>query len=261
MRRQGDRPQLLGKPQSAPHSEDDSGICAWKPPTRIIGILAAMNKPVDYLRLKQKHQTILGDQRNALSLRLYRALSWLKRAEQEADDEDARFIFTWIALNAAYSNEIPQRMRFSETRLFSHFLTLLVERDQEQRLYQIVWNDFSGAIRLFLNNKYVYQPFWDFQKGETSEAQWRQKFERSKASAHRALGKMDTRKVLMVIFERLYVLRNQLFHGSATWNSSKNREQLRDGLAILEQLVPAIIDIMLQNANQVWGEPRYPVID
>ena len=38
-----------------------------------------------------------------LSLRLHRALSWLNRAEQLADDPDSQFIFLWIAFNAAYA--------------------------------------------------------------------------------------------------------------------------------------------------------------
>lgn len=33
------------------------------------------------------------------------------------------------------------------------------------------------------------------------------------------------------LLRRLYVLRNQLVHGSATWNSSANRAKVRDGTA------------------------------
>ena len=72
---------------------------------------------------------------------------------------------------------------------------------------------------------------------------------------------MNTRMVLAVIFDRLYVLRNQLMHGSATWNSSVNRDQVRDSASILGQLVPAIISIMLDSSSEVWGDPRYPVVD
>ena len=72
---------------------------------------------------------------------------------------------------------------------------------------------------------------------------------------------MDSRKVLMIILERLYVLRNQLMHGNATWNSSVNREQVRDGANILGQLVPAMISIMLDCGTELWGDPRYPVVD
>lgn len=97
-------------------------------------------------------------------------------------------------------------------------------------------------------------------RGELGENEWQDKFRRSKASANRALGRMDTRKVLMIILERLYVLRNQLMHGSATWNSSVNRDQVRDGANILGQLTPAIISIMLDCGSEFWGDAQYPVV-
>jgi hypothetical protein len=49
-----------------------------------------------------------------LSLRVHRTLSWLTRAEQLSDDPDGRFIFLWIAFNAAYAMEIDERFRLSE---------------------------------------------------------------------------------------------------------------------------------------------------
>ncbi len=120
------------------------------------------------------------------------ALSWLHRAEQEADDDDARFIFLWIAFNAAYVNELHDELRFSETRLFLHFLGRLIENDKEGCLYEIFWKEFPNAIRLLLDSRYVFQTFWEYQKGNLTKKEWKGKFQRSKASALRALGKMNT---------------------------------------------------------------------
>ena len=47
---------------------------------------------------------------DGLGLRVHRALSWLDAAERCGDDDDARFIFLRISLNAAY------RMRSSGSR-------------------------------------------------------------------------------------------------------------------------------------------------
>ncbi len=196
---------------------------------------------LNFLTLKQRHRALRDGFPQALSLRIHRTLSWLQRAEQEPEDDDARFIFLWIAFNAAYAHELPDNMHFPETRIFHRFLSRLIENDQEQRLYKIIWNEFPKSIRALLDTPYVFQPFWEHEKGAIEEAEWREKFKRSKASAYRALGKMDTRKVLLVIFERLYVLRNQLFHGSATWNGRVNHEQLKQATDLLGQLVPAII--------------------
>jgi hypothetical protein len=143
--------------------------------------------------------------------------------------------------------------------MFLHFLSRLIDSDSNQLLYQIVWREFPRSIRLLIDNKYVFQPFWEHTKGNLTEEEWQDKFNRSKGSANRALGRMNTRAVLAVIFDRLYVLRNQLMHGSATWNSSVNRDQVRDGANIMGQMVPAVISIMLDSGSKVWGNPMYPV--
>ena len=69
-----------------------------------------------------------------------------------------------------------------------------------------------------------------------------------------------TDAVLSIVFDRLYVLRNQLVHGGATWNSGVNREQVRDGARILMALIPAIIERMLDHPELDLGEIAYPVV-
>ena len=46
--------------------------------------------------------------------------------------------------------------------------------------------------------------------------------------------------VLAIVLARLYTVRNQLIHGGATWQGSVNRDQIRDGTAILNDFVPII---------------------
>jgi hypothetical protein len=55
--------------------------------------------------LKVKHKAVAERHAEPSRVRLHRAISWLKRAEQEAGDSDAQFIFLWIAFNAAYAKE------------------------------------------------------------------------------------------------------------------------------------------------------------
>ena len=71
----------------------------------------------------------------------------------------------------------------------------------------------------------------------------------------------DAARILSILFDRLYVLRNQLVHGGATWNGSVNRDQVRDGAAVLGTLLPIFIEIMMDNPGQNWGKPFYPVVD
>jgi len=215
---------------------------------------------LDFKSLKEKHRRVREDFSTSLALRTHRALSWLQRAEKESEDPDARFIFLWIAFNAAYANEIHDRKLFSEQKVVRNFMERLINSDKERMIYRILWEEFPGAIRVLIDNQYVFGPFWDFHKGLISEESWKSRFEHSKSIAHAAIGRMESAKVLSVIFDRLYTLRNQLIHGSATWNSSVNREQIRDGVKIMDRLVPTVIHLMMANPNQLWGEPQYPVV-
>jgi len=214
-----------------------------------------------YNILKARQRDLRAHFPESLSLRTHRALSWLSRSEAEQEDEDARFLFLWIAFNAAYANEIHDRQGFTERRLLLQFLHRLIDSDREQLLYQAIWEHFPKSIRLLLTNRYVFQPFWDYHNGLMAEQDWIERFERSQNAVNRALGRMNTKKVIAIIFERLYVLRNQIVHGGSTWNSGANRSQVRDGAQILGFVVPIVINLMMDQPNQLWGSPCYPVVE
>jgi len=214
-----------------------------------------------YRELKARQREVRGAFSESLALRTHRALSWLQRAERDPDDADARFIFLWVAFNAAYANEIRDRQSFSERWQWVNFLGWLLACDREGLLDAIVWQQFTGPIRLLIDNQYVFQPFWDFHNGWIEEAEWRRRFETSKAAAKRGLAQQDTRRLLAVVLDRLYTLRNQIIHGGATWNSGVNRAQVNDGAAILALLVPTVVHLMMESPDQVWGDACYPVVE
>ena len=166
-----------------------------------------------------------------LALRVHRAISWFGRGEREGQDPDLRFILLWIAFNAAYAGEIGVETD-SERERFRAFFDRLVRLDRDGTIFRQVWERFPGEIRLLLDNRFVFAPFWHFHNGRGS-AQWHLVFEQERTAIHKALRRKDTGAILSTLFDRLYVLRNQLVHGGATWNSSVNRAQVRDGAAIL----------------------------
>lgn len=114
-------------------------------------------------------------------MRIHRALSWLERAEKSDADLDAQFIFQWIAFNAAYANDVDKEYRLREHQLFDGFIGKLAELDDEKLLTSIVWNEFTGSIRLLLDNRYVFQPFWDYQKQVIDEQTWKNRFVEAKS--------------------------------------------------------------------------------
>ena len=90
---------------------------------------------------------------------------------------------------------------------------------------------------------------------------WEEWFRASERRFRRALEERDTVRVLRLDFDRLYVLRNQIVHGGATWNSRVNRDQVRDGAAILAFLMPVFVDVMMDHPHEDWGRPFYPVVE
>ena len=216
---------------------------------------------MDYQALKTRQRSERHAHPPNLALRVHRALSWLNRAEQLAEDRDGHFIFLWIAFNAAYATDLDEKYRASERTIFREFLQKLITLDRRGAIQQLVWEQFSGSIRLLLDNKYIYQDFWNFRHGKLAETEWSRNFADANKAARKALAQRDTAGVLSIVLSRLYTLRNQLMHGGATWNSSVNRDQIRDCGNLLGKLVPLVIEIMMDSVNTLWGDACYPVVE
>lgn len=210
------------------------------------------------LALKERHRDVRDSQPEALRLRIHRALSWLSRAEQETDDPDVRFVLQWIALNAAYAREFGREE--TERDRARGFVETLVRLDVKKHLHQALFQQFTGPIRTLIDNKFAFEPFWTAMRTHDSSGRWEESFANGKKAALAAVMQGDTAKVLGIVFDRLYVLRNQLVHGGATWNSQINRAQIADGATILGSLVPLIIAIMMEHPEQNYGDVLYPVV-
>ena len=212
-----------------------------------------------FLDLKEKQRRLRETFPGPLALRVHRAISWLGRAEEEVDDQDVRFILFWIGFNAAYAGDLREELP-GERSNFRSFFETLIALDKSHRIYDLIWQRFSQEIRVLLDNQYVFSPFWSHHNGQPGYEDWKDRLAQAKRVAGQAAMAKDTVKILMIVFDRLYVLRNQMVHGGATWNSSVNRAQVRDGVSILGSLLPIFIDLMLDNPTHEWGSPLYPVV-
>lgn len=220
-----------------------------------------MIEVLDHAALKAKQRAIRKGFPETMGLRAHRAISWIGRAENCGDDDDARFIFLWIAFNAAYADEREfQGVAPGERAAFIDYFGRLVALDQSRRIYRAVWERFSGPVRLLMDNRFIFNPFWQHHNGIDGFADWEERFRTSARSFAHAFQAGDTARVLSFVFDRLYVLRNQLVHGGSTWNSGVNRAQVRDGAAILTFLMPVFVDLMMDNPEKDWGKPFYPVV-
>jgi len=68
---------------------------------------------MDYQMLKSRHRLQREVHHPSLAMGVYRALSWLNRAEQ-AEDVDGRVRFLWIAFNSTYATDVGEQHRLSE---------------------------------------------------------------------------------------------------------------------------------------------------
>ena len=207
----------------------------------------------EQLKSQLQQQSNLFNQDHAT--RLHRALSWYAAAT-DSDSDDGRFIYCWIAFSACYF--LPQHQRLSNQSDFQRFVSQLVDSDTERRIYECIWQTFSGPVKSLIKNPYVFAPFWESQRQKNND--WKVVFDQSSVAALNCLSRGQVSELLIIIFDRLSVLHQQLVQGGATFHSSINRQQVKDGGDLLYELLPVIIEIMLLHMDDDWGELAYPVV-
>ena len=136
-------------------------------------------------------------------IRIHRAISWVKKArELPEEDIDLKFISLWIAFNCAYGKEISTDGYFGEKVGFRDFLTVICDLDEEKTLDKILWKRFSQSIKALLENKYTYQPYWNYYNSGDRDADWELTFKSYNSKALKALMTQNTAMVLNIVFAR-----------------------------------------------------------
>ena len=221
---------------------------------------SSADREFDYLR--DKHRQLREKNSPELNLRTHRSISWIARAAALIDDDtDAAFIFCWIAFNAAYAKDMGVGPGSFARTNFQGYFDALVRCDPKGRIDHEIWYQFDALVAELLDNKYIFSPFWKSHNGDAKYNNWELRFENAKKAAQYAVEGRETAKLLSILFDRLYVLRNQLVHGGATWNSKINRKQVRNGTELLLSLLPVFVDTMMSNPDEDWGAPYYPVVE
>ena len=193
-----------------------------------------------------------------LTIRLHRSLSWYKRSTEVTDDNDARFIFLWIGFNATYTGLGNFENQVYEKNLFNKYFKNLVDNDEKNFIYEYIWKKYTSTIRSVLTNEYLLPSYWKNYKENYNV--WIDEYEKEKKLVNKALSENNSLTILNILFERLYILRNQIFHGNSTWNSKVNREQLDKCVKLLNEIIPVFLTIMMTNPNVDWGEIIVPVL-
>lgn len=219
--------------------------------------------PTPAQQLEDSYARVRSSLSDDFSIRMRRAISWLTKAQplHECQDYDGAFIFFWISFNAMYAIEPGSGKIPSDAAQITTFFSNLLKFDQSQSIYKTLWDRFPDSIRTLVKNQYVFTPYWEHTLGRNYELDWETALKKSEVTAMAALrNSRKTEELLSIVFDRLYTLRNQLIHGSATYQGSVNRDQVKDGSSILHYLVPQFVSIMLEQPEHDWGEVMYPAI-
>ena len=170
--------------------------------------------------LREAFRKISRSQRDAnqgFSIRVWRAISWLERAESfDASDPEGGFISTWIGFNALYGRLDDEGKPWGDRESWGSFLAQVWRLDHEGRIRRILGKRENQILKL-IENRFLSSDFWE--SGNSALPKIKKQLKQAMVCYHtpRMLS------VLQLLFERLYVMRVQVFHGASTKGGKLNR--------------------------------------
>ena len=168
------------------------------------------------------------------------------------------FTCYWFAFNALYAKD-PYKSNHGERESFKEFFRTVIGSDNEckRAILDEIQGNLSEPIKVLLDNEYAFEPFWKHHNGVIKANNWKDTFDKDKREVNKDLRKQNVVGVLSVVFYRLYVVRNQIVHGNATWNGGRNIDQLRVGVNIMTFVIPQLITSVMNNPKMKLGRPYY----
>jgi uracil-DNA glycosylase len=105
-----------------------------------------------------------------------------------------------------------------------------------------------------LGEPYLYEATWKLEPIKAATA-----IGKFQEAANLAWARHQEAAYLRAVCSRLYVLRNQIFHGCSTFQSKANRDSLEPAVAVLSRLVPAFCRVVEQQGERALGlgEPPF----
>lgn len=189
-------------------------------------------------------------------IRVHRSLSWFERA-LELDPQtqpDGRLLYAWIAFSSLYGtwdSAAGYPLRDSECR--KAFVDMLFGIDRAGLLGERI-AALEPDVLWLLENKFLDPRFW---KDPEKPGNIRAKYH----LAQRLYGEGRWGEIAEHTLDRIAVLRGQIVHGAATRGSSLNRESLNRCRAVLEALLPVVLQLIIEHrADDDWPPLCYPPI-
>lgn len=197
----------------------------------------------------------------SLSIRVHRACSWLRRAQEVArsegaDGNDDQLVLLWISFNALYGQwDEAENHPVRDIESVRRFLRRILELDRDDLYGRLLQRERALAERLF-DNVYLDHYFWrGLDAGEGDDETWRDMPARGRrylddGRAERALDRL--------LLYRVYTLRCQLVHGGATHGGRLNRGSVADCGRLLHQVLDITLRIIIERFEDL-GDDLGPI--
>ena len=183
-----------------------------------------------------------------LDLRLQRALSWIKQANQQHHDIEIKLLYHWIALNSLHVCQINQSFEQQQHSL-TLFLQHLVACDHEKKIRQTLMNRLDSNMHHFLESPYLSYSFWQFQHAERDKMQFQHDLQAEKQQIVLSIREQRDAELLDLILRRIAMLHRQMSLGGLLHQSQVYRQLMSDAAQILTLLLPVFMTILLENAR------------
>ena len=194
-------------------------------------------------------------------IRLRRMDVWIKHAENLPETEfHLQFICYWIAFDAAFAQFAKGNNGDGMARMHC-FLRRVADADEDGHIRKIL-KDHRSAIERIFELRQTCPAFWNKNKSKALHpSTWESEFVEIKRQeeSHLKSAILDRKHVslaLMDLFNRLNVVRNQIFHGGSSGAHSHGRTQVRLGALLLSNLIPCFRQIMPKSTD--WGAVPFP---
>jgi len=214
----------------------------------------------DLRRLWKPHKQRLSEinPEHPTNIRFHRSCSWMQRGEQVDDqkDLDLSLLSYWVAFNTLYGQwddglqePVPDRI------CWRHFLDRMLDLDSGQIIGDCLMTNRPLVMSIF-DDQYLSHYFW---KDPTDQRARQSK--KAKFDAQTWYLEGNWTLILDCLIDRIYLLRCQLVHGAATYNSSLNRIAIRRCSQMMNHLLRAFLLVWIERGSEEdWGIMCYPPI-
>ena len=208
-------------------------------------------------QVKAAWDTARHEVNEATSTRMHRALRWLIRAERCPDDDtDVELLCRWSGFNALYGQwDKAEGQATRETATWREFARRVLQLDKDNLIVKVIRKN-DALIESMCASKYLNRNCW---KNHTIRKH--EEPDNTRETYKQWLESAEWHRIFVEILNRIYLVRCQLVHGGATWNSSVNRESVKNSNTVLRELINAVVLIIFYyGRDEDWGHICYPVL-